>query len=111
MGFAEGSGKVEGSWETAGQVYFAVLTGNAALVEAPGEGKGRKYSRVAISPAGNTLMIWTEGMGWNRGGSLAWQLYDPDGRPLGQKGTAAGAPAWSFGAVVAKPDASFSVIY
>jgi len=111
MGFVEGSGKVEGAWETAGQVYFAVLTENAAPVEAPGEGKGRKHPRVAISPAGNTLMIWTEGMGWNRGGSLAWQLYDPDGRPLGQKGTAAGVPAWSFGAVVAKPDGSFSVIY
>ncbi len=111
MGFAEGSRKIEGAWETAGQVYFESLASNATPVEAPGEGKSRKHPRLAISRGGNTLMVWTEAMGWNRGGSLAWQLYDPDGQFIGRRHNVAGVPAESFGAVVAKPDGNFLVIY
>ena len=68
------------------------------------------HARIAISPDGKTLMAWTEGTGWNRGGSLAWQLYDAAGKPIGKKSTAPGLPAWTFGAVVAKPG-GFLVLY
>ena len=40
MEFSEAVGKVEGAWETAGQVYFEDLTGtNSVPVSAPGENK------------------------------------------------------------------------
>jgi hypothetical protein len=111
MAFSEGAGKVEGAWETGGQVYFEDLSRtNAPPVSAPGESKGHKHPRVAISPTGDTLMVWTDGTGWARGGSLAWQLYDSDGKPMGEKQTAAGVPAWSFGAVVPRPG-GFLIIY
>jgi len=111
MAFSEGAGKVEGAWETGGQVYFENLTApNAAPVSAPGESKGHKHPRIAISPNGDTLMTWTEGTGWSRGGSLAWQLYDASGKMIGEKGSIAGVAAWSFGAVVAKPN-GFIVLY
>ena len=111
MSFAEAAGKVEGAWETGGQVYFANLTGsNTVPVGAPGDDRRRKHPRIAIASNGNTLMAWTEGTGWNRGGSLAWQLYGPDGAPAGEKHSAADVPVWSFGAVVAKA-AGFLVIY
>ena len=57
-----------------------------------------------------TLLAWTEGTGWAHGGSLAWQLYDGAGHPIGPKGRAAGVPTWSFGAVVTQPH-GFVVIY
>jgi hypothetical protein len=79
-------------------------------VSAPGEDKGHKHPRIAISSNGDTLMAWTEGTGWARGGSLAWQLYDVTGKFIGNRGTAAGVPTWSFGAVVAKAGA-FIIIY
>jgi len=102
---------VEGAWETAGQVYFEDLTGtNRVPVSAPGESKGHKHPRIAIAPNGDTLMAWSEGTGWARGGSLAWQLYDAIGTPMGERRIATGVPAWSFGAVVAKPG-GFIVIY
>src|SRR5262245_61508091 len=111
MAFAEAAGKVEGAWETGGQVYFADLTKAGAVpVSAPEESKGRKHPRIAIAPGGETLMVWTEGTGWARGGSLAWQLYDPNGKTIGEKGSATGIPTWSFGAVVTKPD-GFIVVY
>jgi hypothetical protein len=111
MAFAEAAGKVEGAWETDGQVYFENLTtANTAPISALGESKGHKHPRIAIAPNGDTLMAWTEGTGWSRGGSLAWQLYDASGKPIGEKGAAAGVPVWSFGSVVAKPS-GFIVIY
>jgi hypothetical protein len=111
MAFSEAAGKVEGAWETGGQVYYKDLTDTAAApVSAPGESKGHKHPRLASGSDGTTLMTWTEGTGWARGGSLAWQLYDATSKPMGQKGTAAGVPTWSFGAVVAKPH-GFLVVY
>jgi len=53
-------------------------------------------------------MIWTEGTGWQRGGSLAWQLFNPEGKPLGEKGTVLGVPAWSFAAAAARLDETFT---
>jgi hypothetical protein len=111
MAFSEAAGKTKGAWETGGQVYFEDLTDGAATpISAPGESKGHKHPRLASGSDGTTLMIWTEGTGWARGGSLAWQLYDANGKPVGQKGTATGVPTWSFGAVVAKPR-GFVIIY
>ncbi|HMJ60982.1 MAG TPA: hypothetical protein VK493_04435, partial [Bryobacteraceae bacterium] len=111
MDFAQAGEKVEGAWETAGQVYFEDLTAtNAPRVSAPEGGQNHKHPRIAIASDGATLMAWTEGTGWNRGGSLAWQLYNAVGKPIGKKSTAPGLPAWTFGAVVAKPG-GFLLLY
>ncbi len=111
MSFSEAANQVKGAWETGGQVYFEDLTAQAAAsVSASGGSKGHKHPRLASASDGTTLLVWTEGTGWARGGSLAWQLYDGTGSPIGLKGTAAGVPTWSFGAVVAGPR-GFVVVY
>ncbi len=111
MDFAQAGKKVEGAWETAGQVYFEDLTTtNAPRISAPEGGQNHKHPRIAIAPDGATLLAWTAGTGWARGGSLAWQLYDAAGKPIGERHNAPGVPAWSFGAVVAKPG-GFLVLY
>ncbi len=111
MAFSEAAGRIKGAWETGGQVYFADLTDKTATPgSAPGERKGHKHPRLASEADGTTLLVWTEATGWARGGSLAWQLYDANGKPIGQKASAAGVPTWSFGAVVAQPR-GFLVIY
>ena len=104
MAFAEAGGRVEGAWETGGHVYFENLTAtNSERIAALNEDKNSKHPRLAITPDGETLMAWTEGTGWARGGSLAWQLFDSTGKPVGDKHTAAGIPTWSVAAVVAQP--------
>jgi len=90
MSFAQGAAGVVGAWETGGQVYFEELaTANAALVSAPGAGKGRKHPRVAVGGDGEVLMAWTEGTGWQKGGSLAWQAFDRNGIGVGERDGAA----------------------
>ncbi|MFL6447762.1 MAG: hypothetical protein ACJ746_08755 [Bryobacteraceae bacterium] len=102
MDFAEEDGNVEAAWETGGQVYFQNVSNSSARpISAPGPNKGHKHPRLSIAPNGETLLAWTEGTGWGRGGSIAWQTYDASGNSMQQSGVETGLPAWSFGAVVA----------
>jgi hypothetical protein len=112
---AEGNLGVLAAWETAGQVYFARIdpaTGKPSLRRAaPGAGTGRKHPVVAANARGETILAWTEGMGWNRGGSVAWQVFDRDGQPTAESGRAAGVPTWSLVAVFPRADGGFTVVY
>ena len=111
----EGSAGILAAWETAGQVYFARIdpsTGRRSEPAAvPGTGKGRKHPVLAGNDRGETILVCTEGMGWNRGGAVAWQVFDKDGRPTAERGRAAGVPTWSLVAVFARPDGGFTVVY
>ncbi|MGH9666003.1 MAG: sialidase family protein [Bryobacteraceae bacterium] len=111
--FAEGPAGVEAAWETGRQVYFATVdSGKAgAAVGAPGAADDRRYPALAINSRGDTLLAWTEGMGWKKGGSAAWQVFDAKGRPEGNRGEAEGVPAWSLVAAYARPDGGFAVVY
>jgi hypothetical protein len=80
-------------------------------VSAPGAGRGRKHPAVAGNARKETILVWTEGTGWNRGGSLAWQVFDRDGKPTAERGRADGVPTWSLVAVFARPDGGFSILY
>lgn len=113
-GFAEGAAGVVGAWESNFQVFFTRVnsTGKRSeTVPAPGAGKGRKHPAVAVNAQGETILVWTEGMGWSRGGSLAWQVFDKDGSPTADRGRADGVPVWSLVAVFARPDGGFTIVY
>jgi hypothetical protein len=101
------------AWEQEKQVHGATLTKGKAEVEfTPGGSTGhRAHPVIAQDKNGNTLLAWTEGMGWQRGGSLAWQLYDRAGHALGPAGSAPGVPVWSLISVWARPGGGFVVMY
>jgi hypothetical protein len=114
--FAEGpDGLVVAAWDTNEQVYFARVdpaTGKrAAPIAAPGSGDGRKHPALAVNARGETLLAWTEGMGWNRGGALAWQVFDRDGVPTKERGRADGVPVWSLVTAFVRPDGRFAIMY
>ena len=114
MDFAENASVLVGAWETGGQVYWTRITerGSAAdPISAPGEGKGRKHPRLAVNGRGEILLVWTEGTGWQKGGGLAYQMYDRDGRPAGETTRIPGVPTWSFAAPFAHADHDFSILY
>jgi len=112
--FTESPAGVLAAWESEKQVYFGRVdptTGKLAPIAAPGSGENRKYPAVAVNAKGETLFVWTEGMGWKKRGRLAWQLYDHDGRPTQEHGKAEGVPVWSVVAAFARPDGGFMILY
>src|SRR5262249_8950109 len=114
-GFAEEPDSVVAAWETEKQVYFGRVdpaSGKMSVaVAAPRPAGGRKHPAGAANARGETLFVWTEGMGWNKGGSVSWQLFDKSGRPEGEKGQMSGVPVWSLVAAFAHPDGGFTVVY
>ena len=115
MAFAEGDGGVLAAWETSGQVYFSSAgldsSPKSRAIGAPGNVTGRKHPALAVNALGETILVWTEGMGWNRGGSVAWQVFDKSGRPTRARGRADGVPVWSLVAVFAQPSGDFTILY
>jgi hypothetical protein len=102
------------AWETDGQIYFTA--GDDADPKSPPLGANlqaprRKHPRLAVIKDGTVLLAWAEGTAWARGGSIAWQLFDSDGRPTPGAGSAAGLPVWSFPAVLARSDGTFTIFY
>ncbi len=113
--FAHTGNQSWGAWETDEQVYVARLDSDAGETArprgAPGSAARRKHPALAVNGRGELLMVWTEGTGWNKGGGLAWQQFDAQGRPTDVKGRAPGIPVWSFAAPYAQPDGSFVILY
>ncbi len=112
--FAEGPAGVFTAWETNGQVYFARIDPLKSTVAAPvsAPGPDRKHPALAVNRDGEVLLAWTEGTGWQRGGGLAWQVYDRDGHPTAERDRIAGAiPVWGLATAVAGKDGSFTIIH
>ncbi|MGH9843833.1 MAG: hypothetical protein ACREEM_34285 [Blastocatellia bacterium] len=112
---ADGANVLLAAWETQGQVYFASFDPkkpqSVSPIPATGAAGKRKHPAIAANSRGEMMFVWTEGTGWKKGGSFAWQLYDPQGKPTDTKGEAPGIPVWSFAAVVAEKDGGFTIIY
>ena len=102
-----------GAWENNGQVFFGELDSlkKDAPIAAPETTGKRKHPAIAVNSRGETILVWTEGTGWKKGGSLAWQVFDRNGKPTAEKGSASDVPVWGLATVVAEADGSFSIIY
>ncbi len=111
---AEVGGRVFAAWETAGPIQFASLDAKTVKATPPAGPavmvKG-KHPVLAVNKSGETLVVWTEGTGWQRGGALAWQVFAKDGPPAGPPQRRDGVPMWGLAAAVAEPDGSFTVLY
>jgi len=115
---ADGPAGVLVAWETAGQVRMRRIdpaSGRLSDVIAPAPTPGveptRKHPAVASNAHGEMLLVWTEGTAWQRGGSVAWQVFSADGRPTTEHGRVDGVPVWSLAAAYARPDGRFTIVY
>ena len=112
VSFATGPAHTLAAWETEGQIHFGTIDGAASrILSAPGEAGKRKHPAIAMSSDGRVLLAWTEGMGWKKGGSLAWQVYDANLQPVGEAGHQDGVPAWSLIAAFPRRDGGFTILY
>ncbi|WP_170157323.1 sialidase family protein [Roseimicrobium gellanilyticum] len=100
-------GAVVGAWEREGQIVlgrFGATNNQPGKVTVAMQGPSqRKHPVLATGRDGSLLIAWTEGTGWNKGGTLAWQMVDQD-LTLNSRSvpvTAGSVPVWSFCSVAA----------
>lgn len=112
---SEGPAGVTAAWETNGRVYFSRIdpkTLEPSRPSGPPAGGDRKHPAVAVNAKGETLLAWAEGTGWQRGGALAWRVFDPSGRPTRESGRVEkGVPVWGLVTAVARPDGGFTIVH
>ena len=110
----EGKTGVLAAWETGDNVFFAGVDPKTMQVSRPVSplaGLKRKHPVAVANARGETLFVWTEGTGWAKGGSVAWQIFDKEGNASGEKNRAPGVPVWSLPTAFAKPDGAFVIVY
>jgi hypothetical protein len=109
---SENLGQILVAAETHGRVFFIRLEPKSGEVSSPVSPETRAKYPVAIGNArGEVLLVWAEDTGWNKGGSVAWQVYDRAGGPLSAKGRADGLPVWSMPSAFVEADGNFTIIY
>ncbi len=102
------------AWETAGQIHGARLDRATTKFNAlftPKGGSKRKHPVIVANHRGETLLAWTEGTGWNKGGAVAWQVFGAKDQPTEVRGRRDGVPVWSLVTAFPTPDGEFVVIY
>ena len=109
----EGPSGTTVAWETEGQVYFAAAADLDAVVSPTGSAQTRrKNPAVAVNRRGETLVAWSDGPGIRSGGTLHWQLFDPEHEPLSEPvGGGEVIPDGSVSVALAQPDGTFVVMY
>lgn len=109
---SESSDQILAAAETHGRIFFVQLDPQTGKVSPPVSPETQAKHPVAIANArAEILLVWAEGTGWNKGGSVAWQLYDRQGKPLSAKGRADGLPVWSLPTAFVNSDDTFTVVY
>lgn len=102
------------AWETAGNVFFAPVSLDSqtpsAPISPPGSGQ-RKHPTIAANSKGEVLLAWTQGTGWQKGGTLEWQLFDQNLNPTSKHSAQLNVPVWGLVTAVAAPDGKFIVIH
>lgn len=100
--------------ETKGRIQAAIVPPKADelfAVTSASAGERDKHPALAVNARGEVLCAWSEGTGWQKGGSVSWRTLDAKGRPTGEQATRAGLPVWSFPAVFARDDGQFVIAF
>jgi hypothetical protein len=107
--FTDGT-RLLGAWETEARIRVAWLSSPGLAPRTLGAVSGAKHPVIAGNQNGRLLVAWTEGTGWNRGGSVAWQELDDTLEPVGPPGKAPDLAVWGRVAAFAGPDGTFVVL-
>jgi hypothetical protein len=104
------------AWESQDQVSWARVNGSEGMIgksiSPSGRGANRKHPVAAENAAGQVILAWTEGTGWNQGGKVVWQVFDAEGKPVENAAAKVdGLPVWSLPAAFATADGGFVIMY
>ncbi len=110
---AESANGIMVAWETSGRVYYGTINSFSMKISNPIQvpGSSQKHPFITVAPNGRVLLVWAEGTGWQRGGSLAWQTMDKKGKPIAKGMSADAIPVWGLSTAYARPDGSFVIVH
>jgi hypothetical protein len=98
------------AWETDNRVAGAILKGSTLIPLMIGGEKKQKHPTIATNDRGEVLVTWVEDAGWGTEGTLVCQMFDQNGKAIGETLRQSKLPPWSFGAPVAEAG-RFTVYY
>ncbi len=99
------------AFESDRQVFLYNLSTRAMESPPPGPARTRKHPTLSVNKDNIILLTWTEDTSFNKGGSVAWQLFNPELKPLSKIAHAPNLPPNSIPTTFAKPDGSFVILY
>jgi hypothetical protein len=111
---AQPAGGAVAAWETAGQVFFAEVDAKAmslGKISSPSGNVKRRHPVAVKNSRGETLLAWSEGTGWAKGGAAVWQIFDAKGNPTLDQGRGEDLPVWDLVTAYTKSNGDFVVIY
>src|SRR5205823_405742 len=98
--------------ETHGRVFFVRVDPKTGQTSSPVSPDTQAKHPVAVANSkGETLLVWVEGTGWNKAGTVAFQLFDKENKPLPEKGRAEGLRSWSLPTAFVESDGSFAIFF
>ena len=100
--------KTRAAWETEGRVYTSLLDEKSTGLAV--SGNQARHPALAVNARGETLVTWSVGTGWQKGGQLAWVVLDAAGQPTTNRGLKTGVPVWGCTAAYAAGD-DFILLY
>jgi hypothetical protein len=109
----ENDGQVLAAWETRGRVFYGVINPADLSVSPPNSvaGEAQKHPALIPGPNGKTLLVWTEGTGWQRGGGLAWQVLTRNGPTAPPVRKPDMVPIWGLASAYTHPNGNFVILY
>lgn len=109
--FAANPGAALVVWSTRGEIKIAKLPGNAEPMSISGPDRRANHPVSATNTRGETLVAWTEGTGWQKGGALAYVVLGADLKPVAPVTRQNGVPVWGSVTAWAETDGSFTVLF
>jgi hypothetical protein len=100
--------KTRAAWEAEGRVFTSLLDEKSKALAV--SGNQARHPALAVNARGETLVTWSVGTGWQKGGQLAWVVLDAAGQPTTNRGLKTGVPVWGSTAAYAAGD-HFVILY
>lgn len=102
----ENAGQIWAAWETEGHIFSSYINPATFAVSTPQSVPGDKQKHPFLAPGrnGQTLLAWTEGTGWQQGGSLVFRVIYKDGTMSGADKVANVVPVWGLPTAFASQD-------
>lgn len=98
------------AWEAERNVFWSRV--DSAAFTPPDFKSPRKFPSIAANSKGEVLLAWCEGMTFGQSGSVHWQVFGADGKPIeNAAGAQEGVPAWSLVSAFTEADGSFAIVY